>query len=129
MDEEGAARVDGALDDRNEVRLRGRLTSAPERRELPSGDELVQLRVTVARATAGVDTFLVIVGPGPGPGRRAAAGRIGRRHLAAAESLEVDTCVEVEGTLRRRWWATAGGRHSRVEVAATRVAPVAVTAR
>jgi len=33
----------------NSVRLVGRVSAEPEHRELPSGDQLVQLRVVVAR--------------------------------------------------------------------------------
>jgi single-strand DNA-binding protein len=34
----------------NEVRLVGRLSRSPESRQLPSGDEVIQLRLVVRRA-------------------------------------------------------------------------------
>jgi single-strand DNA-binding protein len=112
--------------DVNAVRLRGRLSTVPVRRTLPSGDEVVALRLVVRRPdTSTVDTVDVSVGPAPAAGRRASVGQVGRRSLAAAERLEVDQRVEVVGELRRRWWDAGGTRRSRLEVRATAVLPVA----
>jgi single-strand DNA-binding protein len=112
----------GPPPDRNEVLLAGRVSGAPERRALPSGDELVGFRLVVRRAADGgdgVDTLDVAVGPAPAPGRRPSAGQVGRRLLADAERLEDGALVEVIGELRRRWWGSSGGvRQSRVEVRA-----------
>lgn len=96
----------------NEVRLVGRVSGEPAARTLPSGDELVQLRVVVPRpparagsARAQVDTIDVTCW---------AAGV--RR---TASRLPEGQAVEVTGSLRRRFFATAGGRASRYEVEAS----------
>ncbi len=115
----------GAPDARNEVQLAGKVTAAPERRTLPSGDEVVSFGVSVPREGGGTDAIPVQVGPAPGPGGRPGPGQVGRRRLAAAERLQVGVWVAVEGRIRRRWWATAGARRSRIEVAATSVTPLA----
>jgi single-strand DNA-binding protein len=121
----GSADTDDAdpspLPDRNAVLLVGRVSGAPERRSLPSGDELVGFRLVVRRAAdgdEGVDTLDVAVGPAPAPGRRPSAGQVGRRLLADAERLEDGARVEVLGELRRRWWGSGRVRQSRVEVRA-----------
>jgi single-strand DNA-binding protein len=111
-------------EDRNEVRLVGRVSGTPERRSLPSGDELVSLRVVVNRRPSGVDTLDVAVGPAPPSGARPREGQVGRRLLATAERLEPGDRVEVRGSLHRRWWGSGGVRQSRVEVRAEQVAPV-----
>lgn len=95
----------------NEVRLRGRFTGAVER-ELPSGDLLVTARLVVPRAggtpspggsaVTGVDTIDCALWPG----------QLRRRALKVPEG----SVVEVEGTLRRRFWRSAGGPTSRYEV-------------
>jgi single-strand DNA-binding protein len=108
--------------DRNDVHLVGRVTSPPERRGLPSGDEVVVLRVTVRRPTEGADTLRISVGPAPPSGTRRRPGQVGRRHLAAVHGLEVGDRVEVTGRLTRRWWAAQGARRSLVEVRADEVA-------
>ncbi|MEX1179179.1 MAG: hypothetical protein WEB09_12030 [Nitriliruptor sp.] len=116
--------------DANLVRLRGRISTAPERRVLPSGDEVVALRVVVRRPGGDtVDALDVSVGPGPAPGRRPTAGQVGRRVLAAAERLELDARVEVVGELQRRWWQAGGARRSRLEVRATEVRRTVVPVR
>lgn len=101
----------------NEVRLVGRLSGEVQRRELPSGDELVSFRVVVRRppraggggraGSPGVDTIDVACWTAR---TRRAAGRL-------ADGVEVD----VEGSLRRRFFAAAGGRASRYEVEAHRI--------
>jgi single-stranded DNA-binding protein len=115
--------------DVNDVRLEGRVTSVPRRRTLPSGDEVVDLTLAVKREVGGVDAVPVQVGPGPGPGQRRGSGQVGRRTLAAAERLTPGDRLRVAGCIRRRWWAAAGQRRSRIEVAATsveRLAPEAI---
>lgn len=110
------------LEDRNEVHVRGRLSGTPERRVLPSGDEIVSLRIVVRRpGSSTVDTLPVTLGPAPGPGRRAATGQVGRRVLAAAERVPGGATVDIRGRLHRRWWAAGGARRSRVEIEAARV--------
>lgn len=109
------------LDDINQVTLVARITTAPARRELPSGDQVVGFGVSVRRPIGGVDALPVQVGPAPPSGSRPTARQVGRRVLAAAERLEVGHRVEVRGRLQRRWWETAGGRRSRIEVVAMSV--------
>jgi single-strand DNA-binding protein len=111
--------------DRNEVQLVGRVSSPPTRRTLPSGDEVVQLRVVVRRAHEGVDTLDVTVGPAPPSGARRRPGQTGRRLLGAAEQVADGARVRIEGELRRRWWGSGRVRQSRVEVRAHHVVPVA----
>jgi hypothetical protein len=41
--------IDAEVEDLNEVRLVGRVSGRPERRTLPSGDQLVSLRLVVRR--------------------------------------------------------------------------------
>ncbi|MFA9428568.1 single-stranded DNA-binding protein [Egicoccus sp. AB-alg2] len=111
----------------NEVRIIGRASGEPERRTLPSGDELVLLRVVVPRPGGGADTVPVSVGPAPARGRPG-PGQVGRRLLADAQRLPAGERVEVTGALRRRWWRTpGGGPASRMEVQAASVARAAGT--
>jgi len=97
----------------NEVALVGRVSAAPEERELPSGDLLVSWRVIVDRppqrraAPAGgrapvVDTVDCV-----------AFGAAVRR---TARGLAAGDVVRVEGALRRRFWRSGGGASSRTEV-------------
>jgi single-strand DNA-binding protein len=103
---------------RNEVVLVGRVSGAPEERELPSGDVLVSFRVVVARP----------------PGQR--SGPSGRRPTTidaldcvvwsasarrTARSLADGDVVALEGALRRRFWRGATGAASRTEVEVTTV--------
>ncbi len=100
----------------NEVTLVGRVSAAPERRDLPSGDELVTLRVVVDRpphkgvTRRGVDVIDVACWT--------------RRTQRTAAGLQADDQVRVEGALRRRFFATGGGRASRYEVEASRLVRV-----
>lgn len=107
----------------NEARLVGRLSGAPERRTLPSGDEVVSLRVVVPRPGGGSDTLPVQFGPAPAAGRRRGIGQVGRRALGAVDRLEDGTRIEVVGAVRRRWWGGPDGRRSRIEVLAELVRP------
>lgn len=105
----GPAGVEG----RNEVMLVGRVSGAPEERELPSGDRLVSWRVVVDRPAPRrapppgvrpptVDTVDCVAWTGPV--RRTARGL-----------LDGDV-VSVEGALRRRFWRAPTGASSRTEV-------------
>lgn len=100
----------------NEVRLVGRVSTAPERRVLPSGDELWTLRVVVTREEERP----------PGPDRTPVSSRVRvdalecaawsarvRRSVAGWRAGDV---VEVQGRLRRRFYALGASRTSRVEV-------------
>jgi single-strand DNA-binding protein len=97
----------------NDVTLVGRVSAAPEQRDLPSGDRLVTFRVVVDRP------------PDRGSTKRAVdvidvacwSGRSQRSALA----LDPGEGVRVEGALRRRFFATGSGRASRYEVEARRL--------
>lgn len=99
----------------NAVQLRGRISAAPQTRELPSGDLVVTFRVTVPRPRR----------RGTGS-KRAAVDAIDiacwtARTRGYAVRLAAGDAVEVEGALRRRFFASGDGRVSRYEVEATRV--------
>jgi single-strand DNA-binding protein len=100
----------------NTVTLVGRVSAAPDLRDLPSGDRLVTLRVVVDR-----------------PPERGSTKRVvdvidvacwSKRTQRTAGSLGPEDAVRVEGALRRRFFATGGGRASRYEVEASRLARV-----
>ena len=111
----------------NEVRLVGTLSVPPELKAMPSGDELVAMRVVVRRPEP--------VDRRPGVGTKPAEGEGSRRALVdaidvscwsaatrrAALRLQPDDVVVVQGALRRRFFAGAGGRQSRYDVEATSV--------
>lgn len=103
----------------NEVTLVGRVSASPEQRELPSGDQLVTLRVVVDRLPSKGAP------PSRGIGKRTVdvidVACWTRRTQRSASGLAPDDGVRVEGSLRRRFFATAGGRSSRYEVEATRL--------
>lgn len=91
----------------NEVRLVGRLSRDPEERVLPSGDAMWTFRLVIARtATArtrqSVDTLDCAVWGG--------------RVRSQVASWAADDVVEVAGAVRRRFFSTAGGPASRVEI-------------
>ena len=104
----------------NQVRLVGRVSATGEPRELPSGDTVHTWRLVVPREVrrdrdrAGVDTIDVACWTA---GARRAAGR-----------LAVDDHVEVEGSLRRRFFRAGAGVASRYEVEARTVRRVRVRA-
>lgn len=101
----------------NEVRLVGRLSAPPVIKHLPSGAEVVQLRVVVTR-TAGARPK-----PAAGAPRSPTVDTIDvacwsvptRRRGSACTGTEV---VEVSGALRRRFWRGPHGVASRYEVEA-----------
>jgi single-strand DNA-binding protein len=92
----------------NTVCLRGTLAAKAEPRELPSGDELLAFRLTVARP----------------PGDRTRVDSID----CATTSAKVRRCLEradpgdrleVGGSLHRRFWRSPSGVASRYEVTVT----------
>ena len=96
----------------NEVTLRGRVSTAPAARELPSGTTIVTLRVTVARAETPMtkgskqqSDWVDCVAWGAQPRRRVVGWRAG-------------DLVEVKGALRRRVHRGGAGvtMHLEVEV-------------
>jgi single-strand DNA-binding protein len=104
-----------AVGHRNEVTVAGRLSGAPEERELPSGDVVVTFRVVVPRPEhrrpkgvrrATVDTI------------DCAAWTAATRRSAAAW-VDGDL-IEVSGSLRRRFFQTGGASQSKVEVEVAR---------
>lgn len=96
------------MDEVNHVELTGRVSGEPTVREMPSGDELVTLRVVVARGEGHpVDTI------------DCACWSAGARR--AALRLADGTRVRVEGSLRRRFFRAPGGAASRYEVEVARL--------
>ena len=94
----------------NLVRLRGRVSTAPEERRLPSGSLVVSLRLSVPRRPA----------PMPQGSRQgsdwvdcSAWGGKARRTVGTWQMGDV---VEVEGALRRRFSRPASGPVTRLEV-------------
>ena len=104
-------RDDARGDDRNEVRLQGRLSGEAEERVLPSGEVLVNFRLAVGRS------------PDSGPSRvtvdkiDCVVRRAGLRRTVGAWT--VGDVVELEGMLRRRFWRGTAGLASRYEVEVT----------
>ena len=96
----------------NEIFLRGRLTGEPELRVLPSGDELVSFRLTVARPAH------------DRTGSRSTVDSIDCATLApkvrrCVERAQLGDELELTGSLRRRFWRGAAGLASRYEVIVT----------
>lgn len=91
----------------NIVVLQGRLSRDPEARELPSGDRLLALEVTVAAESVGerADSVPVVWFDAP----------------ASATRLLAGTEVVVSGRARRRFFRSGGSTQSRTEVVAHRV--------
>lgn len=112
----------------NEVRIQGRVSGEPRHRTLPSGDEIVSIRVVVPRAGRGR--------PPPGrPGARVTVDTIDcvawtRGPQNAMAGLSSEDHVLVTGALRRRFWRAGASVASVFEVEVTcvrRVAPPAGT--
>lgn len=96
------------VDEVNHVEITGRVSGDPTTRELPSGDELVTLRVVVARGRGHpVDTIDCACWSA--------------RSRRAAGRLHDGDRVSVEGSLRRRFFRTQAGAASRYEVEVTRL--------
>lgn len=103
---------------RNEVLLVGRVSSAAEERELPSGDVLLSWRLVVDRPPSArpapegvrlptVDTLTCVAWTAT---TRRTAGTLGAGDV-----------VEVVGALRQRYWRSGAGVASRTEVEAQSV--------
>lgn len=91
----------------NTVRLIGRIGASPAETQLPSGDTIVSFRVIVGRpdghgSTQRVDTLDCTAWTG--------------RARRSARSWDKDDVVEIEGAIRRRFFATGSGRASRVDI-------------
>ena len=102
----------GGAVDINEVRLVGRVSGDPERREMPSGDVLWTMRLVVTRAPERPDDRRRV----DALELAAWSGRV-QRSVASWHAGDV---VEVEGRLRRRFYAAGGQKASRVEVEMSR---------
>ncbi len=103
--------ADGTTDDDaddNQVRLTGTVADRPQLRVLPSGDEVVTVRLVVRRPPSvrrnapTVDTV------------DCAAWRAGARRTVSGWAA--GERVAVEGALRRRFWRSPSGPASRYEV-------------
>jgi single-strand DNA-binding protein len=95
------------VDPVNVVELSGRLSAAPDRRELPGGDPAWSFRLVVRRDAGGVDTVDCAV----------YAKGLGRR----IERWQAGDQVWLVGGLRRRFWRSPAGARSRYEVEVAQV--------
>lgn len=93
----------------NVVRLVGRLSAAPETRELPSGDEIVTFRLVVRRSAAARRRSKQVVDTIECSAWRAPVKR-------SVLCLGAGTQVDVVGELRRRFTRSGGGAVSWVSV-------------
>ena len=94
----------------NVVTLRGRVSSGPEQRELPSGSVVVGVRLSIPREPSPMTK-----------GSRQSVDWVdcsawGAAQRRAASRWREGDVVEVEGALRRRSSRGAGGFTTRVEV-------------
>jgi len=99
------------------VMIVGRLGSRVEARTLPSGDEVTVFTVIVDRSAKDQSRS---------GGRAATVDSISCQTFRAAVArrlgtLEAGTWVQVEGTLRRRFWRSGGGLSSAMEVDVVRL--------
>ena len=91
----------------NLVALKGRLTRPAESRELPSGDRLVALDLTVREPDQPAASVPVVWHDAP----------------ASAADLAAEDEVVVVGRVRRRFFRAGGATQSRTEVVAEVVVP------
>ncbi|GAA1734528.1 single-stranded DNA-binding protein [Aeromicrobium alkaliterrae] len=89
----------------NDVRLRGRVSGGPVTRSLPSGDELVSLRIVVPRSAAARKRSKATVDTIELTAWTAALRR-------TASRLSEGDVIEVTGELRRRFARGSGGPQS-----------------
>jgi single-strand DNA-binding protein len=94
----------------NAVTLRGRVSTAPELRSLPSGTSIVTVRVSVARARTPMTK-----------GSRQSSDWVdciawGARQRRRVSGWRMGDVVEVEGALRRRVYRHGAGTGMRLEV-------------
>ena len=93
--------------------LIGRLARPAERRDLPSGDRLVQYQVTIPSEVGKAESVPVVWFDAP----------------ASAGDYDVDEKVVVVGRVRRRFFQTPAGTRSSTEVVAEAVVPTRHTKR
>jgi len=94
----------------NRVRLRGKVTTAPEERELPSGAMVVAVRLSVPRDVTPMTT-----------GSKQTTdwvdcGAWGAKVRRTVRSWQAGDVVELEGALRRRFSRSVSGTATRLEV-------------
>jgi single-strand DNA-binding protein len=94
----------------NLVRLRGKVSTPPEERELPSGTSIVTLRLSVPRETSPMTE-----------GSRQTTDWVdcaawGRKVRRTVSGWRAGDFVEVEGALRRRFYRGGAGTATRLEV-------------
>ena len=89
----------------NVVVVKGVLSRAPEVRELPSGEAVVNYEVTVRRAEGPAEGVPVV------------------RYGELVAELDVGAEVVVTGRVRRRFFRSGGVTQSRTEVVAEQVIP------
>jgi single-strand DNA-binding protein len=102
----------GAGDDpgTNCVVLRGRVTSAPTVRELPSGDTIVTFRLSVSR------TRTAMTARSKASSDWVDCSAWTARTRRTVERWQVGASVEVHGALRRRFYRAAARSTTRLEV-------------
>ncbi len=103
--------LDGDHVPANRVRLRGRVTTAPQERDLPSGTKIVTVRVSVAR-----DERTAMVRGSRQSVDWVDASAWSARARKSVLRWENGDVVELEGALRRRFVASAGPGAARLEV-------------
>src|SRR4051812_316231 len=96
--------------ERNVVRLRGRISTPPELRELPSGTAIVTFRLSVARSPTPMTK-----------GSRQSTDWVdcvawGARPRRICSRWRAGDVAEVQGALRRRFFRSSGGASTRLEV-------------
>ena len=109
----------------NEVHLVGRVTSLATEKVLPSGDKVVEFRIVIGRAKSSKSS----------KSSKSLNSRSGKKEVdsldiaawsaksrKAAMSLKVDSWVEINGAVRRRFWQAPSGLASRWQVEASTVA-------
>lgn len=94
--------------DRNEVALIGRLSGPVELRTIPSGDQVASWRLVVRRSPDDVHSTVTI--------DTIDCESFTKTVLRRAPKWLDGARMEVEGTLRRRFWQTPAGARSRYVV-------------
>jgi len=91
----------------NDVVLRGWVTASPVKHELPSGDLITKFRIAITRPEGGVDTIdLEAWSP---------------ETQRVALKLQDGDWVEINGSIRRRFWKASSGLASRWQVVTSRI--------
>lgn len=91
----------------NDVRLIGRVSTVPEEKLMPSGSVLISFRIVTDRPPSDVSGVRVDA---------LECSSWSARVRRSAQTWHKGDVVEVSGSVRRRFFATASGRASRVEI-------------